>query len=622
MIIIDRDKSVPIFTRVPHPEKFKTTYERDKYWDREDDYYHNGYNVDINGMLYYYLTNVKLKHRNTGREYYPECRDVELITFKELEYGYKNGEVIFIVKGRGVGLSSMGMGLVPYFMRVLPGSHSLATSKSLSNLATIFSEKFVFAYNNLHPDIRPSLINLRNTENKSYFKGGVKYINSEGREAMAESELMCRDTQESDEAASNFSGAGVIYGFGDEAPLMKRFNKFFGSAIECFTDHSINRIVGLLLLGGTVEKDIKSEDINRLKKIWDTAKARRIRTIFLPATYGKHVVNGWSNHARAKEEILKRREELEIAEQQGNLGEEDEGLAQYIKNNPLTLDEVFDIARGDFWSEETADAMKRQRIIINNSDPKYLSYKVVDLEGKVHLERDNKSKILIHERPLPDVKYVLGIDGTATSKQGGTKKGSLFAAVMWRHGFNGMDDAESYKPVAIMAERPDDIEQCYRKATNLAKLYNEFNLCKIMAEGNAGTTDHYGSFLKKEGLYHLAMRDPENPSKTFKYRTEQVKDWQKKEGNIVFKKFAGRIWFPELIESLLRSDGDDGDDLRDAILMCLVGAGKYKDVSVETQRNIVPNTITCFNRKTGMYEIKQVGQTPEEWLQQQKIIVP
>ena len=610
VIINKKPGGSPMFVRTPHPTDFRTTLEKEKYWANEQKLYIEGYNEDINGMLYYYLKNIKLKNRNDGSEYYPECRDVEILIFKEMAAAMAAGQSLFIVKGRGVGLSSIGMNMPHYFFRTMPNTNCLATSKNLETLSTIFSEKFVFSLKKLNKDIKPRVLYLRNTKKESHYRGGIQYIDDEGVLAFSESELMCRDTQKTDEAASNFSGSGVIYGFGDEAPLMKRFGKFFGSAIECFKDHSKNRMRGLLLLGGTVEADIPNDGIIALKKIWDSAAAMKMRTLWLPATYGKHVVNGISDHARAKEEILAELDELERAEKNGIIIEGALSSKAFRKNNPLTLEDVFDIASGDFWEAKTSEALKAQYKIVINSDPKWKPHVLIETGNDIVPEIAERSPILIHELPKPNVRYVIGVDGTATSTQTGTMTGSNYALVVLKL-FEGID-AENFKVSAMMSVRPDSIEECYRKTVLIGRFYNKYGNCKIMAEGTQGNTDHFVSYLKRVDALNLAMRDPDNEKKWFKYRSGSVKDAQIKEGNIFIPDHASGIWFPQIIENLLL-DVSKNADLRDAYLWALTGAGKDLHKSRPAEQAAPPNSLFYFDPVKGQY-VNEAENTIEAFL--------
>jgi len=354
MIVVDKIKDpAPFFTRKPHPTTFKTTYEEQKYWAQQKKYWVEGYNEDINGMLYFYAQEIILKDRIRGSMYYPTVRDADVLISQKFKETMDSGYAMFFLKARGIGFSSWGMNLPFYFARVFPNSKSIITSKDKTTLSTLFTDKTMVAFEEMHPRLKPDLINKNQTKNDAYLKIGMKYINQYGEEKYGESEISFRDTQESPKAATAFSGSGAMYGFADEAPLMPRLMQFYPSAIECFTDHSINKIVGGLIMGGTAEATISPEDIRRIQDIYTNSEALRIKTLFLPATYGKHMVNGHSNHEKARDEILKRREELSLLDDKSQ-------LTAYIKNNPLEIDDIFDFAGGGLFDEHTVEKVNAQ----------------------------------------------------------------------------------------------------------------------------------------------------------------------------------------------------------------------------------------------------------------------
>jgi hypothetical protein len=375
MTIIDKSNPTPFFVRKPIPETFKTSLDKQKYWEKEKKIWVDGYSQDVNGMLYFYATQCMLKDRVTAQLYYPIVRDADVLIFKEIERSQKKGLSPFFIKGRGIGFSSIGMNLPPYFWKLYAGSTCVATSKDKKTLANLFTEKTIIAYDEMHEDIKPDLIRKNQTLAESYLKVGSNYKDINGKTKYAESTFLCRDTQDSEKAATNFSGAGAIYGFADEAPLMPRFFTFFQSAIEIFKDHSQNKIVGLLLGGGTVEDTIPADAIQRLWDIWRQAEAMHINPVFIPATYGKHVTNGHSNHKRAEEEILRRRDELDKLEDKTFVN-------AYIKNNPLVIEDIFNFRGGGLFDDYTLQVVNKQLEGIHNPPKPIGFYNIIEDKGQ------------------------------------------------------------------------------------------------------------------------------------------------------------------------------------------------------------------------------------------------
>ena len=596
----------PFFTRKPKPTTFKTELDEKRYWEKEKQRWIEGYNSDINGMLYFYATQIWLKDRNTGELYYPTVRDADVFIFNELKRSMDEGESPFIIKGRGVGLSSIGMNLPYYFFRAYPNSTCIATSRDKKTLALLFTEKTMVAYDEMDEFIKPDLINKNQTAGESFLATGYNYLDVRGNVRYSQNKLFCRDTQESDKAATNFSGAGAIYGFADEAPLMVRFSKFFDSARECFIDHSKNRMVGLLLNGGTVEDTIKTEDVQRIQEVWENSKALRIRPIFIPATYGKHMTNGHSDHKRAEEEILQRREELK------NLPDK---LKAYIKNNPLTIDEIFDFAKGNSrWEEYTIERINIQAKHLQSNPAPIHKYKLTEFNGIVEAHPHNEGWLEMLERPKENVKYVLGLDATQSTDttSGSERKSKLSFYVM--KGVDPQSDIQ-FAPVAKIVARPKDFDDIFNKCMLTLKYYNKFGLAKVTGEGNATgnvfaekalkNPDTKKCVLKKRDLKAKGYVDTDKP---FFYRNDDVKDWQYLTANTYFKKYVENVKFLSLLQDCQKPDSDNTDEL-DAFLACLYGWGTG-DLLGEPQKKKSPKKILIivgWKNNAPIYEERELN---------------
>ena len=585
MLILDKSNPRPFFKRKPIPEFFKTEYDRQKYWENEKKIWHDGYNSDVNGMCYFYGTQIKLKDRVTAKIDYPIIRDVEVLVFNELKESIANSESPFITKGRGVGLSSIGMNLPFYFWKMNPGSTCVATSKDKKTLGTLFNDKTMVGYDELHDDIKFDLIRKNQTQSESFLKVGTNYKDG-NKVKYANSIFLCRDTQESDSAATNFSGAGSIYGFADEAPLMKRFFLFFNSAIEIFKDHSQNRLAGLLLSGGTIEDTITPKDLVRLKEILDNAKALKIRSIFIPATYGKHVVNGHSNHERAREEILRQRDEFAKMEDKSFLN-------SYIKNNPLSLEEIFDMASGEMFDEYTIQVVKNQVKEISTEQEKIiLPFSIIKKESEFIASPEKKSPILILEHPKPNVDYVFGLDSIMTSEL------SSSASDVSDYSFSGMKGIDpnsdlQFCPVAIYKERPKTIYAAHETAIRLFQYYNKFGKAKVTGELNAGA-EIFISMAIAEGLKNhlIKRRDLSDKGyvdvkKFWFYRNDKILQWQIEAMNIYLKKYGHMVWFKQYLEDALKS-ADKNKDALDSLMACLYGFGTGDLLGEQKKKEVKP----------------------------------
>lgn len=609
--IVDHIKDpVPFFTREEPPTVFKTTLLRQKYLAEEKRRWIEGY-AGINGMLYFYATQIILKDRIRGIKYYPTVRDVEAeIIFPQIEDCLKKGESPFITKGRGAGLSSIGMNLPFYFFRTMPDTTCIATSKNKKILAELFTDKTMVAYDEMDSLTRPDLININKTANESFLRLGYKYIDKQGNERYSENKFICRDTQDSDSSTTNFSGAGAIYGFADEAPLMTRFNGFFNSARECFIDHSINRMVGLMLFGGTVEESIPAEGIQRIKQIFDNAKSLNIRPIFIPATYGKHVVNGHSNHEKAREEILRHRDELDKLDDKF-------ALKAYIKNNPLSLDEIFALGGSGRFEDDVVDMIAHQITVTSQKEVRPKAYNITTVNGDTVANPVKSGPVTILELPKPNIKYWIGIDGTATGEMSGSGDDrSEIACVVSKMYDPDESIVPSFCPVAIYHELPKSIEQSYYKISNVGRLYNQHGLAMFCAEGNSSTSEHFGNFLVKEGLKKMIMLRKDlsgkgnvNKTKWFNYRNDATLDWQYRQANIFLRKYIGGMYFLELLQQMQITTNAD---ILDAWLWCLVGMGADFDKPV-IQKTYFREVIQNILGHDGKFKrvVKQISYDPK-----------
>ena len=569
--IIDNTKpKAPIFTYEQIPKTFKTTLDEQKFWAEEKRRWHEGYG-DLTGALYYYATQIKLKDRVRGNIIRPTVRDADLIIFNAIEEAKRQGKALYFIKARGIGFSSIGMALPFYYFRVNPNSNCVATSKDKSTLATLFTDKTMVAYDEFDSSYtKPDLLAKNQTKTDAFLKVGMKYLDENGREKYAESKLDCRDTQESDKAATNFSGGGAIYGFADEAPLMPRMEMFFNSAIEIFKDHSINKIIGTLVLGGTCEATIKPEEIAKLQNIWQNADAKKILPLFLPATYGKHMINGWSDHKRAEEEILKEREQYAKLDDKSQ-------LQSYIKNNPLTIDEIFELAGSNSWDDYALHNINKRSIEIPKEQNPIGRYNLSDSYTKIDVKPDRNGKVKILEQPKEGVKYMIGVDGIMTSElSSSSKDASNYAGL----GMKGIDPQSSlqFAPIFIYTERPKSIEDANTVMLNLLKHYNQYGKAKIIGETNAAG-EHLIKMIQNAGLWScielrkdLNKRGWVDTKKPWFYRNDDIKDWQYEAANVYFKKYADMVKFEEIINDA-KKPYEANKDVLDAFMACLYGFG-------------------------------------------------
>jgi len=157
---------------------------------------------------------------------------------------------------------------------------------------------------------------------------------------------------------------------------------FFNSAIEIFKDTD-GKIAGTLVLGGTAEANMGAEHIHKIQNIWQNADAMNIKPLFLPATYGKYMTNGWSDHKKAEEEILKEREK------KAKLNDGGEALKAYTKNHPLRIEDIFDFGGSSRWDDYAIERINLQakHLSIPSNQPNIGHYSVVERDVNINLGR-------------------------------------------------------------------------------------------------------------------------------------------------------------------------------------------------------------------------------------------
>jgi hypothetical protein len=384
---------------------------------------------------------------------------------------------------------------------------------------------------------------------------------------------------------------------------MPRLMTFFPSARECFFDHSINKMIGYLLLGGTCEATIQPEDVKRIQEIWTNSEALRIKPLFIPATYGKHMTNGHSNHDKAREEILKRRDELAKLEDKSQ-------LTAYIKNNPLSVEEIFEFSAGGLFDEYTVEKVNAQIRELPKVKDLPVPHKILISKDAAISTPTTTSPILILEQPKQGVDYIIGGDTIMTSDlTSSAKTNSKYAAIVTK-GIDPQADLQ-FCPVATYMERPKSIEHANIQVINLLKLYNTYGRAKIMCELNAGA-ENLLQMIINEGLSKCIMLRKDlsksgwvDKSKPWFYRADQILRWQIEAGNIYFKKYAHLVFFKDLLIDATKGENDNTDIL-DAFLAALYGWGSGDIISHNIKKREV--------RKIKMVKYVMVdGKMTPEW---------
>lgn len=568
-ILKEFKRNEPIYKRKPKPS-FKNEYERDKYYDKKKRVWLEGAD-GLTGMHIYYLEEILLENRVTAETYYPICRDIDVLLFHKIEELRKIHKWMYVTKGRGIGLSTLAFSIPHWFFRMYPGSRCVATTgKDKSTLSQLFSNYFMHAYGNLDELIKPLYVNKNETQKESFLKMQIKTRNDNGDIILKNSSFICKETSDGPKSPTAFSGYGAIYGIFDELPLHPRRADLIKSAKEIFIDPLTKDIKGFLLAGGTIEDSLTNEDLLQLQAFIEGNEALNFHNVFIPASWGSRMTNGWSNVEEAEARIYAKRAELEKLEDKSYLKAE-------IKNNPLSLEEIFDMG-GSGKIEEDVIGIVKETIKLNNINKVVNpTYQLVDMGGQIITNPKKDAPFVILEQPKEGVSYVIGNDGTGTTQQSGVIDGSDVALIVTKM-FDPSDVESSYTPIAYYAERPKSFEDSYIKQTSMIKLYNKFGLARVRLQANQAN-EHFGAYLVKQGLqkvigfrHDLGGVAKENKNKMGTYVTDDVIDWQYRQANRVLRKYGRHFKIKRLLEEILLPY-DKNTDILDAWLMCLIEMG-------------------------------------------------
>lgn len=576
--IIDKTKPLPpILVHKPKP-LFKTTLDKQRYWGKQKEYWIDGYN-GLPGLFYFGVQEGWIKHRSgefVGQTKRKMGRDVDLLIAESCQKAMKVERPECIIKGRGMGLSSIGGDYSNYFMRCYPGSTSLVTGKDQSQIMDIFQNKITPVYDSLDPDIKGKQISRNETKPLCYLKVAYSYYDDDGNAKSGLSEVVCRETTQNPKSASGFSGRGAKFGFYDEWPLHHRREELLRSSISCYRDSRTKKMDGLLLLGGTVEDTLSNDELSELQKTLKNSDLWNIDILFIPFWMGMCDNNGHSDEKAGMEWWDKEASRLEKMD-------DDAGLRAHRMNNPRTIEDIFELTSGSRLEQDNADRVKSHHKIIVSSNIPITTCRFTELSNSIETIVDKKGAVSILEHPKPGIEYRLLIDGVATGTKTGEDEGSCVAGTIVK-GFD--PEGDSYSPVCLYEERPEIIENSYRILINEAKYYNKFGgLKSIHAEANAGNADHFVTILEKEGMIKYAAfrkdlsgKGNSNKKKYFTYVTKDVRDWQVKMLNIYLRKYCHHIKMVRFLEDMMKALSENADAL-DSFLMFFVDTmGKYDEV--------------------------------------------
>lgn len=560
------------------PKKEDSYAVKSAFWEKELERWETGYG-GLNGRHYAYLTQGSLKTVR-GSVITPRWRDVDQYIFEEDENSRKNQEDFMIVKRREVGLSSIFGGFMPIYDCIInSGTTQLLTSADKTRVKNLFSEKVIVMYQNLDENIKPKRLHERvdgflhlGEKDKN---GDIKGLNSK---------IICVETADSDRSAKSLETYRAQSIFLDELFLHPRADVVHASCQATIGEGFMK--AGHIVFGGSCGVDnIKDESSLKIgsklgEKLWADSKALRIRTFFIPGwmgiekapEYDKNGVltgkildlcpNGVSDEKRATEWILRRRDQLEKAEDKSH-------YYSFVKQYPLTIDEVFEVNRAGGFPKEIYDGLSRAKKTITDEGSKVGMFSIHVKENKIVTTPDKTGKYHIFSHAQPNKEYIAGCDpipfGDANIEDGSDHT----VVIKERY-------SDTY--VAYYAERSMNSDIVVLNTIALLEAYksNRFPYGAIM-NPEANRAEVLVEKFKQYGKLHLLSNRPTHLG--IEYNDKKAKKgWFKNDktdgrANNYMIEFlmmnADRIPFMRLIEELSRYP-QGNNDLVDAMKSCEV----------------------------------------------------
>jgi len=603
----------PKFVRSIKPTVFKTTLEKEKYWETQKTYWREGYGegyARICGMHYYYMQECFLKDGSDGDIIRPRYRDCDDWIISEIhkEFWNPTGAIGFI-KRREIGLTSIGSGLLPFYtFRMFPSSTFGMTSADKDRIYKAYTDKTQVNLTELDQEIRPQIIKKSETQQSVYLQLATNTKNEAGETVVRYADLFSKETAQSDKSASGFSGTRMKAAFFDELPLHPRNKLLLRSSKACFMKGA--EYNGLLLWGGTVEQTLTASQIQEFQKLVSDASILQHKIIFIPVWWGLFMNEaGESDEKKGLEWWEKEFERLSKSDDPSD-------AKAFRMNYPKSLDDVFELGNGSRWEEYTRERINLRVKELLREKPPIGGYDIIETpDGELKSIPNQKSTLRILEHPKEGVKYVLAVDATqSTEGTSGAKGNSKFAMTIMK----GVDPQSEiqFAPVAAFLERPKDFDSTFDKAIRILKYYNKYGNAKICGELNA-TGGVLAEKITKSGLNrcHIRRRDLNkkgivDTNKIWYYRVDATIDWQYLAGNTYFKKYVDYVHFIDILYDAQKPDNAN-TDLLDSFLGCLWGFGTGNLIE-EKPKDKVKRAIMMLKYENGKpvwYE-KEFANTP------------
>lgn len=503
MILIDNTKpKSPKFeynswAKKNKPDSNASKLEIERYLDKELQRWIDGH-MGLTGIHYFELTQCKIK-RGRGTEIRPFWRQVDEEDVYEPYYEAqrKKNDALY-VKRREVGLTTIFGGVVPIWSSIVnEGSNNLITSADKDRIKNIFIEKVSVIYDNLEQGVQPKKASPGRQEGFMHF--GVKDKKT-GITTGTKSSIICKETVDKTNSFETFRATTA---FVDEFFLHPKASDVRISLQACCRE-GFDKFATVVMGGSCGVTSI--EGMKDGMKLWNDASNLDIMTIFISGCKGisyaaelddkgkptgnilNFCPNGWNDEKSATEWILKTRDKL------GKANDKRPYLS-FIKEYPLTIEEVFSLSGEGILPEEVMTQVSKQKIYIMSNRPPIMTYNLYRENGVVVSEASPKGKFVLLDKPKSQATYIASTDPIFFNTEN-IEEGSKYVT--------GIKHRELNTYVALYAERNLNSDIV---VSNSILLQDYFGRAKTMMEMNAGAVAK--KIYEQLGRLDLLAKRPE-----------------------------------------------------------------------------------------------------------------
>jgi hypothetical protein len=573
----------------------------------------NGDLIYITGKHYFALTHWKLKESTTDYLIYTKTQRNIFYFFDLCENDSKCvGGIVFSLKRLG----KSELAQAEMFADAILSDSGVYVVQALNDDEAIdIFGKTHFANEHLHETLpvwmfkhtkaSPPSDNLV-VLNRHTTSDSIVWKSADGKSATDAINFMVKPTK-----LSGIQGKKLKRAFLDEFASLKPVKdmtlaNWHSKAVAQCTEDFGSRVLGKLWLIATAE-NMTSESLADAQIIYDdSAEDRKDENGFTPSTLKRMFIPYYLGGRG--EQFIDEYGNPKIEEAKKWYSNKIKGLSEgarvlFRRQNPESMDDVF--APMDNGGLETdcveilTDHLRNLQKIRHTLPIQYVNLymdngELSRTQKKAESEEEQAKWIEIIEDPKPNVTYVVGVDGTNTSKQTSEtiKKKSKFAIVVKKL-FQGVDH-DNYMTVANYAVIPEKMEDLIKMVYYLTIMYNKFDKCTVMAEGNVGIGDAIVSYFTQMGVLKLLRKQPKyfgTESKEVKnrytvYADEHVNKESLRLLNIWVRRHGRNEKSTRIIKDWIKV-GTTNTDFASASRVALLGCGNFDPETQKVKKAVV-----------------------------------